>query len=167
MLLNLSALKDNPGGTIPFAVTLDLHELAFGGCCPATEPVTAVGEVRNTAGVYVMSGKVTTTLHGPCDRCARDVDKPVEFPLHAILADQLANDDGEEDPWLFLTEGDCANLDDIVTTTFVLSMDSKFLCKEDCKGLCCRCGKNLNDGPCDCQAEADPRLAVLQQLLKK
>jgi uncharacterized protein len=115
----------------------------------------------------LMSGKVTTILHGPCDRCARDVDKPVEFPLHAILADQLANDDGEEDPWLFLTEGDCADLDDIVTTTFVLSMDSKFLCQEDCKGLCCRCGKNLNDGPCDCRAEADPRLAVLQQLLKK
>ena len=91
----------------------------------------------------------------------------MEFPLHAILAPELANDDGEEDPWLFLLEEGCADLDDIVTTTFVLSMDSKFLCKEDCKGLCCRCGKDLNDGPCGCQPDADPRLAVLQQLLKK
>ena len=61
----------------------------------------------------------------------------------------------------------CADLDDIVTTTFVLSMDSKFLCREDCKGLCCRCGKDLNDGPCGCQPDVDPRLAVLKQLLKK
>ena len=167
MLLNLSTLKDDPGGRIPFQVVLDLHELAFGGGFPVTEPVTAVGEVRNTADVYVLSGKVTTTLHGACDRCARDVVKPVEFPLHAVLTQELANDDGEEDPWLFLLEGDCADLDDIVTTTFVLSMDSKFLCQEDCKGLCCRCGKNLNDGPCDCQPEPDPRLAVLQKLLKK
>ena len=80
MLLNLSVLKDNPGGSIPFEVVLDLHELAFGGCCPATEPVTAAGEIRNTAGVYVLSGTVHTTLHGPCDRCARDVDKPVSSP---------------------------------------------------------------------------------------
>ena len=167
MLLNLSPLKDNAGGTIPFEVALDLHELAFGGCCPVTEPVLARGEVRNTAGVYVLSGTVSTTLHGVCDRCAGDVVRPVEYPLHAILADELSNDDGEEDPWLFLTEGGCADLDDIVTTTFVLSMDSKFLCREDCKGLCCRCGKNLNDGPCGCQPDVDPRLAVLKQLLQK
>ena len=98
MLLNLSSLKDNPGGTIPFEVVLDLHELVFGGCRPATEPVTASGEVRNTAGVYVLSGELRTTLHGPCDRCAKDVDKPVSFPLHAILAEELTSGDGEEDP---------------------------------------------------------------------
>ena len=167
MLLNVSTLKDNPGGTIPFATALDLHDLVFGGGCPVTEPVLAEGEVRNTADVYILSGKVRTTLHGRCDRCACDVVKPVEFPLHAILAESLANDDGEEDPWLFLLENGCADLDDIVTTTFVLSMDTKLLCKEDCKGLCCRCGKNLNDGPCDCQPEVDPRLAVLKQLLEK
>ena len=167
MLLNLSVLKDNPGGSVPFAVELDLRELTFGGCCPVTEPVKASGEVRDTAGVFVLSGSVRTTLHGPCDRCARPVEKPVEFPLHAVLAESLANDDGEEDPWLFLLQDGCADLDDIVTTTFVLSMDSKFLCKDDCKGLCCRCGKDLNDGPCDCQPESDPRLAVLKQLLKK
>ena len=63
MLLNLSKLKDDPGGTIPFQVVLDLHELAFGGCCPVTEPVTAVGEVRNTAGVYVLSGAGLKTPH--------------------------------------------------------------------------------------------------------
>ena len=167
MLLNVSVLKDQPGGTIPFEVVLDLHELAFGGCCPATEPVTAVGEVRNTAGVYLLSGAVRTTLHGSCDRCAKDVEKAVEFPLHAILVPELSSDDGEEDPWIFLLEDGQADLDDIVTTTFVLSMDSKFLCREDCKGLCCRCGKDLNEGPCGCRPEADPRLAVLRQLLKK
>ncbi len=167
MLLNLSKLKDNPGSTVPFEVHLDLHDLVFGGCRPVTEPVTAVGEVRNTADVFVLDGTVRTTLHGTCDRCAADVVREVVYPLRAVLARELANDDGEEDPWLFLLDGDCADLDDIVTTTFVLSMDSKFLCREDCKGLCCRCGKNLNDGPCDCQPDVDPRLAVLKQLLKK
>lgn len=167
MLLDLSTLKDRPGSSVPFQLDLDLHELEFGGSRPVTEPVHAEGEVRNTAGVFVLSGTVGTTLHGVCDRCAADVVRRVEYPLHAVFANELANDDGEEDIWLFLLENGCADLDDVVTTAFVLSMDSKLLCKDDCKGLCCRCGKDLNDGPCDCQPEIDPRLAVLRQLLQK
>ena len=46
-------------------------------------------------------------------------------------------------------------------------MDQKLLCREDCKGLCFRCGKNLNEGPCDCKSEPDSRFAVLQQLLDR
>ena len=54
----------------------------------------------------------------------------------------------------------------IITTAFVLNMVSKFLCSSNCKGLCASCGKNVNEGPCDCKPEPDPRLAVLGQLLK-
>ena len=46
-------------------------------------------------------------------------------------------------------------------------MDSKLLCSEDCQGLCPRCGADLNEGPCQCKPEIDPRLAVLQQFLNK
>ena len=59
------------------------------------------------------------------------------------------------------------DLDDILTTAVVLNMDSKLLCSEDCKGLCPKCGADLNLGPCDCKPEMDPRLAVLQQFLNK
>ena len=81
------------------------------------------------------------------------------------LVTELA-DEENEDEWVFQLEGDSADLDDIVTTAFVLNMDSKLLCKPDCKGLCCRCGANLNDGPCGCEPELDPRFAALKQLLK-
>ena len=47
----------------------------------------------------------------------------------------------------------------------VLNLPSKVLCKDDCKGLCPQCGKNLNDGPCDCKEPVDPRLAGLLELL--
>ncbi len=46
-------------------------------------------------------------------------------------------------------------------------LDGKPLCKEDCKGLCPTCGKDLNEGPCGCKKELDPRLAVLAKLLDK
>ena len=72
-----------------------------------------------------------------------------------------------ENPWVFELVEDRADLDDILTTAFVLNMDQKLLCREDCKGLCFRCGKNLNEGPCDCKSEPDSRFAVLQQLLDR
>lgn len=166
MLLNLSKLIDCPGSSVSFRHSVDLHELAFGSSRPLSESVDAEGTVKNTAGVLMLDGSVATTLHGVCDRCARPFERPTRYPLHAILVTEFASE-RDEDQWTFLLESDCADLDDIITTTLVLNMDSKFLCSEDCKGLCCRCGKNLNDGPCDCRKEADPRLAVLQQLLNK
>ena len=72
-----------------------------------------------------------------------------------------------EDENLFLLHGNDADLDEIVTTAFVLNMDPKMLCSPDCKGLCPTCGKDLNDGPCDCRPEMDPRLAALQKFFDK
>ena len=166
MLLGLSKIMDTPGATVPFSTSVDLSDLQYGNSFPVTEPVTAEGQVRNTAGVLVMTGCIQTTIHGTCDRCATEFDRQVEFPLDVVLVTELANEENE-DEWVFPLEGDSADLDDIVRTVFVLNLDSKLLCKEDCKGLCCRCGKNLNDGPCNCQKELDPRFAALKQLLEK
>lgn len=164
MLLGLSKIIDAPGSSVDFETSLDLSDLDFGGCCPAKQPVTAVGSVKNTAGVLMMHGEVRTRLFGVCARCASDFERDVVFPLKAILVTELASEENE-DEWVFQLTEDCADLDDIVNTTFVLNMDTKLLCSEDCEGLCCRCGANLNLGPCNCQPEVDPRFAVLQQLL--
>ena len=166
MLLGLSKIMDTPGAIIPFSTSVDLSDLQYGNSTPVTEPVTAEGQVRNTAGVLVMTGSIQTTIHGICDRCAAEFDREIEFPLDVVLVTELANEENE-DEWVFPLEGDSADLDDIVRTVFVLNLDSKLLCKEDCQGLCCRCGKNLNDGPCSCQKELDPRFAALKQLLEK
>ncbi|MCI6228204.1 MAG: DUF177 domain-containing protein [Firmicutes bacterium] len=166
MLLGLSKIIDCPGASLPFNVSVDLSDLCYGISYPVTEPVVASGTVRNTAGVLMMAGELTTTIHGLCDRCASPFDREIRFPIHAVLVTELA-DEENEDEWVFPLEGDSADLDDIVRTVFVLNLDSKLLCKEDCRGLCPRCGKNLNDGPCNCQKELDPRFAALKQLLEK
>ena len=126
----------------------------------------ASGTVRNTAGVLMMKGMIKTRLYGVCDRCACDFERDIEIPIDVILVTELANEDNE-DEWVFPLEGDSANLEDIVRTVFVLNLDSKLLCEPDCKGLCCKCGTNLNHGPCNCQKELDPRFAALRQLLEK
>ena len=166
MQLGLSKIIDRPGESIDFSVSVDLSDLLYGTSYPVSEPVLANGTVRNTAGVLVMTGSITTCLHGVCDRCASDFTRDVEIPIDVVLVEELANEDSE-DEWVFPLEADSADLDEIVRTVFVLNMDSKLLCKPDCKGLCCRCGKNLNNGPCGCQKELDPRFAALRQLLDK
>ncbi|MBE6928364.1 MAG: DUF177 domain-containing protein [Ruminococcaceae bacterium] len=165
MLLSLSKIIQTPDGVLPFETTLDLSDLQFGSGFPVCEPVMAKGTVRNTAGVLMLEALLATNLHGSCDRCAADFEREISYEVHAVLVRELANED-EADEWTFLLVNDCADLDEILTTAFVLNMDSKLLCKEDCKGLCFRCGKNLNDGDCNCRPETDPRLAVLGQLLK-
>ena len=166
MLLGLAKMIDCPGASMDFSTSVDLSDLQYGTCYPVSEPVVATGTVRNTADVLVMTGTINTTIHGVCDRCAADFTKAMEYPIDVVLVKELANEENE-DEWVFPLEGDSANLEEIVRTVFVLNLDSKMLCKEDCAGLCCRCGKNLNDGPCGCQKELDPRFAALQQLLDK
>ena len=97
-----------------------------------------------------------------CDRCMKPFPFLVELPLHVPLAAEAG--DGE-DPDIFPLEGDALNLDELLTTCFVLNMDSKRLCKPDCLGLCPTCGADLNEGPCACEKPTDPRLAGLKQLL--
>ena len=166
MLLGLSKIIDCPGAKVDFSTSVDLSDLLYGTCYPVSEPVLVSGSVRNTAGVLVMQGEIRTCIHGVCDRCASDFDQDVEIPIDVVLVREFANEENE-DEWVFPLEGDNADLEDIVRTVFVLNMDTKLLCKPDCAGLCCRCGKNLNDGPCDCEKEIDPRLAALKQLLNK
>ena len=166
MRLGLAQIMDRPGAVVPFSCSVDLGDLQYGASHPVTEPVEASGTVRNTAGVLVMSGSIKTCLHGVCDRCAAEFSREVEYPIQAVLVEELANEENE-DEWVFPLEGESADLQDIVRTVFVLNMESKLLCKPDCKGLCCQCGKNLNDGPCSCQKEPDPRFAALRQLLNK
>lgn len=143
MLLGLSKIIDCPGASVPFSASVDLRDLRYGVTNPVSEPVLASGTVRNTAGVLVMTGEITTCIHGICDRCASAFEREIHFPINVVLVTEMANEENE-DEWVFPLEGDSADLDDIVRTVFVLNLDSKLLCKEDCKGLCHRCGKNLN-----------------------
>lgn len=166
MLLGLSKLIDCPGARISFETSVDLSDLCYGVTCPVSEPVLAKGMVRNTAGVLLMEGEIHTTIHGLCDRCTAPFDREIHFPIDVVLVTELASEE-DEDERVFPLVGDSADLDDIVRTVFVLNLDSQLLCKPDCKGLCFRCGKDLNLGKCDCKKELDPRFAALKQLLEK
>jgi len=93
----------------------------------------------------------------------------VEQPLSSRLSD-LYLYPPENAPEGALTIGDDVHLDlsPVVREDMLVSLPIRVLCRPDCKGLCSQCGKNWNEGPCDCQDEVlDPRLAGLADLLTK
>ena len=164
MRLNLREIIEIPGGSIPFACELDTENLDFPAVKSSQAKPHAEGRVYNEAGVLNLSGEIRADMLCVCDRCGAEFESTKITALHATIAEE---DDNGEDPELFLLDGDEIDLDEILSTCFILDMETKFLCKEDCKGLCPKCGKNLNLGPCGCRKEIDPRFAVLEQLLDK
>ncbi len=163
MKLDLRKIMDNPGGSIPFECELETERLDFPAVSEYVKKPYAKGRVYNEAGVLQIEGEIDAEMICQCDRCGCDFHNVKTTQLNATLVEEDEGDNPEN----FVLEGDEIDLDDVLSTCFILDMDSKFLCSEDCKGLCPECGKNLNLGPCGCRKEIDPRFAVLEQLLDK
>ena len=99
-----------------------------------------------------------------CDRCLKRFDQEKSVSAEYLLAEALENEDNDD---IILLEDGCVDVGELARTAFILGMDTKTLCSEDCKGICPGCGVNLNQGSCTCKKEVDPRLAVLAKLLEK
>ncbi len=162
MFLDLHEIIEVPGGRVPFRCELETGRLSFPALVSFSGPVTASGEVKNTAGILELSAAVEADMTVRCDRCTTEFSQKLDFPVAVTLKADPDEDDYED---LFPLEGDGVDVCDVLETCFILGMDQKFLCREDCRGLCAVCGKNLNEGPCDCGKQIDPRMAVLSQLL--
>ena len=122
------------------------------------------GQVRNQAGALVLEGEARTTLEVVCDRCLKPFSEELVLPVEHLLAETLEDEENDD---ILLLDGGELDLEEVFTTDLVLAMEPKHVCSEECRGLCPKCGADLNDGPCQCRAEVDPRFAVLAQLLDK
>ena len=162
MFLDLHEIIEAPGGRVSFRCELSQERLVFPALAACHGPVSAEGEVRNTAGILELDAVVEADMTVRCDRCSTEFPKHITLPVKAVLKADPDEDDYED---MFPLDGDGIDAADVMETCFILGMDQKFLCREDCKGLCPECGRNLNDGPCGCKKKTDPRMAALAQLL--
>lgn len=163
MYLDLHEIIEIPGRSVPFRCELDRERLAFPTLEAFQGPVVAEGTVSNTAGVLELSCDVVADMTVRCDRCGRLFEKRLTPRYTATLQADAEDTDSED---VFPLEGDGVDVSDVVETCMILDMDTKFLCRDDCKGLCPTCGKDLNDGPCNCKKQIDPRMAALGRLLE-
>lgn len=126
-------------------------------------PVTFSGGVKNTAGIVSLDGTASFSASVACSRCAERFKKDFSVEVRHFLATKLQNEDNDD---YILAEDYMLDLQALVCEDIILSLPVKFLCREDCKGICPECGKNLNSGNCTCKKAVDPRMAALLELLE-
>jgi len=114
-------------------------------------------------GEVVVRGKVAGTLHQRCRRCLERVDTELAEKLTMVFVADADEDDGGAYP--FEPVGEELDLRRAVREELVLAMNPFVVCNPECRGLCPKCGQNLNEGSCDCTFdEPDPRWAALREL---
>ena len=163
MRVDLRELMVNPGSRLPFRLELDTGDLMFPSIREYRRPPVAKGVFYNEAGILHLRGTISAEMRCICDRCGQEYDRVKLTDVDTVLLEE----ESEESPDCFVLDGTELDLQEVLSACLILDMETKFLCREDCRGLCARCGRNLNLGPCGCGKEIDPRFAVLEQLLDK
>jgi|SRR5271168_4550918 len=135
-----------------------------------TQPIAvAISHYRAGTEVF-LSGAVAAAARANCARCAEEFTATHDRAFHYVLAPKAiaAEDDKDlrdEDLEFSLYDGDHIDLASLVREQVLLALTERPLCREDCLGLCPRCGINRNEAACNCRSEpADKRLAVLRTL---
>ena len=146
-MLDVSKALKNPGQAYAFAAALELEELEVLNDPVRFTEVAVSGEFFGTGERVSIRGEVTAAVTSRCAKCL----EPVTLPLKAEMDALYARQPDPEDPDLYQFEGSKADLTDAVRDALLLELPYRFLCSEDCKGLCPQCGVNLNLGTCTCQ----------------
>ncbi|NWG28057.1 MAG: DUF177 domain-containing protein [Ignavibacteriaceae bacterium] len=119
----------------------------------------------------ILDSETGITANLICDRCAKEFQSVIKSSYKLVYLFRISSEIEEtenEDVVYIHPDTDKIELDKDIRDYAILAVPMKKLCSENCKGLCPKCGKNLNDGPCDCVEEIiDPRWEPLQKLKSK
>ena len=133
------------------------------------EPVVVGGRLQPIGdGRFYWHGTVHTVIGGECRRCLTPVAKPLNLQIGALFAQ---DPEALEDPDAFPVPPEATEIDvtPAVREELMLAAPRYLVCRDDCKGLCPQCGKDLNAGPCGCAPATDARwqpLKALKDLLR-
>ena len=166
MIIDVSSILKETGGKIDVNAKVDFADVDFlGESFHFTSPIDLCGEIYNNGKSLKLTLKATGEMEVHCSRCMSPIVKELKFDV----IEDFMQDDGEAvDEDIILFSGTKIDIGEIVLNSFFMNVDGKYLCSEDCKGLCPKCGKNLNEGSCDCEDDdIDPRWAALREIMDK
>ncbi len=171
MLINLTELFTRDGKEKVYTQELEMKTFqAPGGVYDLVEAEPVRLHVVNTGKrTLVLDGTVSLSLIIPCSRCLEPVKVPFSLDLECVFDMNQTDEDRaralDEQPYL---QGYNLDVDQLVQSELMLNLPMKVLCDEDCKGICNRCGVNLNHEICDCdRSSPDLRMSVIQDIFKQ
>lgn len=116
------------------------------------------------AGKFYWHGRLEGDLVLPCRRCLADTTAHVKGEAHVIFAE--AGSEEAEDPDVYVLDERASRIDlrAAVREEWMLNAPAYVECREGCRGFCATCGKDLNEGPCECPASRDTRWDALRKI---
>jgi uncharacterized protein len=118
-------------------------------------PVRVAGRLSQTGELeFFWQARLAGTLHGSCRRCLKDIVYPLDADVEVLFS---ADPDAADDPSVYPLAEPVTRVDvrPAVREEIALAVSAYPLCREDCAGLCPRCGADRNAGPCGCTAPTD------------
>ena len=125
------------------------------------------GHVERAGEGYLLEGRVKGAARLRCVRCLSEFDFPFaeRLELHLLPSSVLPQEEEKRlemgDPEVRFYDEPKLDLGEVATEQFALTVPMKPLCAETCRGICSRCGANLNLGPCSCPETKENRWAPL------
>ncbi|MBQ2809405.1 MAG: DUF177 domain-containing protein [Clostridia bacterium] len=171
MIIDLKPLLSGQSSRIDFDYEIGLDEEDNPIIPPDdvsfTAPVKVSGYITDNAGYMKLVATAEIEYESHCARCLEDLCGKFVLNFNRIVGLSGTIQDEDNDDFV-VVRGGILDIDRSLVEDLLLEFPSRLLCKEECAGLCPRCAKNLNLGPCDCpkKREIDPRLAILQKLLE-
>ena len=167
MKVDLSSVIKVTGAEVKLSSTVGFGDAEFlGETYKFIEPLQVEGRVYNNGQSLTLEAQVSGRMITECARCLEEVEADVEFSVHELLSQR--EEGAEEDEDIILFDGYEIELDDIIADHFLMNISGRYLCSEDCKGLCSVCGQNLNHGECSCDNEyIDPRWQALADIMNQ
>ncbi len=134
-----------------------------------TEPIRVRAHLSRSGKVVLVKSRVEANLKATCARCLQVFSLPLSSQFLYTLKPKPESPPAEEvelsreDLETEFYEGEEVDLSPLVQDQVLLTIPPKLVCREDCRGLCQKCGKNLNRETCNCPDRAvDPRLEALK-----
>jgi len=124
-------------------------------------------DYRHTGSAWYFSGRVTSDYATACHLCLKEVSVPIEAGFDLVVRKSGDPDEGEGDgqDYLVLPMGESVvSLALLIHENFVVSIPMIVRCTDECRGMCPKCGINLNNETCSCEAPADSRWEALRDL---
>lgn len=166
MTIDVSSILKEIGGRIELNGNVALSDTDFlGETYRFEKPAEIKGHISNNGKSLILQAQCSGMMTVQCARCMKDIDVRFEFDMDETLVRQEGSVSEDDDVILF--DDTSIEIDDIVANNFLMNIEGKYLCKEDCKGLCPECGADLNEGDCGCtRDDIDPRWAALVDIMK-
>lgn len=131
------------------------------------EGMVSLRAVSHKQNEVLLNGTVHAVLEMPCDRCLEPVmqEFTIEVSKEMKVSEEVLNDASQCPPYM---EGRALDSDKLAYYEILVNLPMKVLCSEDCKGICNRCGTNLNRETCNCdKSELDPRMAQILDIFNQ